>query len=75
MTLPLVILCATVVAAAILAGSSSYLKQKRRSREIQQRYVQLPPRPPEPQTREEIIEMLERQFNNSPSSGPPERNL
>jgi peptidoglycan/LPS O-acetylase OafA/YrhL len=70
---PLLIVCATVVAAAVLAACSYRLKQRRTPREVQ-RYVPLPPRP-EPKTREEIIAMLERQFNNSPSSGPPERNL
>lgn len=74
MVSPLVVLCATVIAAAVLAGSSCYLKQKRKARDVQQRYVQLPVRP-EPKSREEIIAMLERQFNNSPSSGPPERNF
>ncbi|AGY59988.1 hypothetical protein [Gloeobacter kilaueensis] len=70
----LVLLCATVVATAILAGITHFYNQTRTSLRKAQRYTPTQ-RPGIPQTREEIIAMLERQFNNSPSSGPPERNL
>ncbi|BAC89080.1 gsl1139 [Gloeobacter violaceus PCC 7421] len=70
----LVLLCATVVAAAILAGITYYYGQSRSSARKALRYTPIA-RPEPPKSREELIAMLERQFNNSPSSGPPERNL
>jgi hypothetical protein len=68
---PFIILCVAVVAVTALAVSSSSFKRKRMT---QHRSLPMPLRTDAPKTREEIIAMLERQFNNSPS-GPPERNL
>lgn len=66
-----IILCVAMVAVTALAVSSYSFKRKYVT---QRRPLPMPPRTDAPKTREEIIAMLERQFNNSPS-GPPERNL
>jgi hypothetical protein len=68
---PFIILCVAMVAVTALAVSSYNFKRKRVTH---RRPLPVPPRADAPKTREEIIAMLERQFNNSPS-GPPERNL
>ncbi|MBC7881392.1 MAG: hypothetical protein H7Y37_08660 [Anaerolineae bacterium] len=68
---PFIILCVAMVAVTALAVSSYNLNRKRMTH---RRALPIQPRTDAPKTREEIIAMLERQFNNSPS-GPPERNL
>jgi hypothetical protein len=68
---PFIILCVAMVAVTALAVGSYNFKRKRMAH---RRPLPMPPRTDAPKTREEIIAMLERQFNNSPS-GPPERNL
>ncbi|MBC8120476.1 MAG: hypothetical protein H7Y22_01415 [Gemmatimonadaceae bacterium] len=65
----LLVLSATVIAAAILAGITYFFNQKRHTVRKAKPYPQLP-RHELLMTREETIAMLERQFNNSPSSGP-----
>ena len=67
----LVILCATVIATTLLAGITYFYNQTRASLRRRDRYTPIA-RLEAPRTREEIVDMLERQFNNSPS-GPPER--